>query len=214
MICKYDKMLIYFFEKKGNKILKNAKKYYEATKDSGPHIITKKIINMNIKPEGAIDLGCGAGRDTTYLIKNGWNVLAIDKENTKEYIDKNLNDEERTRFRFECQNFENIKLEKTQLIVANFSIPFCSKDNFYKMWNSIVQNICKNGYFVGNFFGLNDSWKETKKEMVFLSKEQVFNLFKDEFEIIEFDEIEKDAKTASGSMKHWHIYNIIAKRNN
>ena len=101
MICKYDKMLIYFFEKKGNKILKNAKKYYEATKDSGPHIITKKIINMNIKPEGAIDLGCGAGRDTTYLIKNGWNVLAIDKENTKEYIDKNLNDEERTRFRFE-----------------------------------------------------------------------------------------------------------------
>lgn len=213
-MCKYDKMLIYFFEKKGNKILKNAKKYYEATKDSGPHITTKKFINMNIKPESAIDLGCGAGRDTIYLIKNGWNVLAIDKENTKEYIDKNLNDEERKRFRFECQNFEKIKLEKTQLIAANFSIPFCSKDNFYKMWNSIVQNICKNGYFVGNFFGLNDSWKETKKEMAFLSKEQVFNLFKDEFEIIEFDEIEKDAKTASGSMKHWHIYNIIAKRNN
>ena len=31
---------------------------------------------MNINPEKAIDLGCGAGRDTIYLIKNGWNVLS------------------------------------------------------------------------------------------------------------------------------------------
>ena len=33
-----------------------------------------------------------------------------------------------------------------------------------------------------------------------------------EFEIMQFDEIEKDAKIASGEEKHWHIYNIIAKK--
>ena len=31
----------------------------------------------------------------------------------------------------------------------------------------------KAGYFVGNFFGLKDSWATIKKEMPFLSKEQV-----------------------------------------
>lgn len=70
----------------------------------------------------------------------------------------------------------------------------------------------KNGYFVGNFFGLNDSWTKIKKEMKFLSKEQTLDLFKNSFEIIHFNEIEKDGKTGLGKMKHWHIYNVIAKK--
>lgn len=48
--------------------------------------------------------------------------------------------------------------------------------------------------------------------MVFLSKEQVLELFKNTFEIIEFSEIEKDGKTGLGKMKHWHIYTVIAKK--
>ena len=48
--------------------------------------------------------------------------------------------------------------------------------------------------------------------MVFLSKKQVLDLFKDSFEIIEFSEIEKDGLTGLEKMKHWHIYNIIAKK--
>ena len=59
---------------------------------------------------------------------------------------------------------------------------------------------------------MNDAWAETKKQMVFLTKEQVLNLFKESFEIIHFNEIEKDGKTGLGKMKHWHIYNVIAKK--
>ena len=67
------------------------------------------------------------------------------------------------------------------------------------------------GYFVGNFFGTKDEWKNTNEDMTFLSKEQVLNLFK-EFEIIEFKEIEKDSPTGLGEMKHWHIFEIIARK--
>ena len=67
------------------------------------------------------------------------------------------------------------------------------------------------GYFVGNFFGLKDSWVSIKKNMVFLSREQVLNLF-NEFEIIEFHENEKDEKTALEKIKHWHIFDVIAKK--
>ncbi len=65
---------------------------------------------------------------------------------------------------------------------------------------------------MGNFFGLNDSWTKIKKEMTFLSKEQTLDLFENSFEIINFNEIEKDGKTGLGKMKHWHIYNVIAKK--
>ena len=48
--------------------------------------------------------------------------------------------------------------------------------------------------------------------MVFLTKEQVLNLFKEAYKIVHFNEIEKDGKTGLGKMKHWHIYNVIAKK--
>lgn len=188
------------------------KKYYENTENALPHLMVKKFINMSINPKYAIDLGCGAGRDTKYLIKKGWKVLAIDKEDTSEIISRKLNNDELEKFNFKCQNFENIELEKNDLLVANFSIPFCNKDYFNEFWNKISNCINLNGYFVGNFFGLNDSWANTRKQMVFLSKEQVLELFKNSFDIVEFNEVEKDGKTGLGKMKHWHIYNIIAKK--
>ena len=49
--------------------------------------------------------------------------------------------------------------------------------------------------------------------MTFLSKEQVIDLFND-FEIIEFKENEKDGKTAIGIIKHWHTFDIIARKIN
>ena len=88
--------------------MNDMQKYYRNTEDALPHLIVKKFINMNSNPKYAIDLGCGAGRDTIYLIKNGWKVLAIDKENTSEIISSKLNNEKLKKFKFKCQDFENI----------------------------------------------------------------------------------------------------------
>lgn len=192
--------------------MSDIRKYYKNTANALPHPMIREIINMNVKPGKAIDLGCGAGRDTIYLIKNGWKVLAIDKENTKKFITDKLNNEEIKRLKFEIQNFENIELEKNNLLVANFSIPFCNKIYFNEFWEKITDSILKDGYFVGNFFGLNDTWAKTRKQMVFLTKEQVLDLFKNSFEIIRFKELDKYGKNGLGKMQHKHIYNVIAKK--
>ncbi len=128
------------------------KKYYENTKNALPHPMVKKFIDMNIKPKNAIDLGCGAGRDTIYLIKNSWEVLSIDRENTKEIISSKLDSEEIKRFRFNVQNFEDIELEKNNLLVANFSIPFCNKDYFNEFWDKITDSILKDRIFCWKLF--------------------------------------------------------------
>lgn len=57
---------------------------------------------------------------------------------------------------------------------------------------------------------MKDEWKETKN-MVFLDERQVLDLFK-KFEIISFKEIEKDGITGLGQQKHWHIFDVIAKK--
>lgn len=191
--------------------MKNIEKFYENTKNALPHKNVKKFLELENKAGKAIELGCGAGRDTICLIKNGWNVSAIDREDTKEIISDQLNAEELKRFRFINQTFEKIQLEENNLVVANFSLPFCLKEYFREFWNKIVQSIQKDGYFVGNFFGPNDSWAFTREEMVFLSKEQVIALL-EPFEILKFKEIETDGKTGLEKMKHWHIFEIIAKK--
>ena len=162
--------------------MKNIEKYYNNTESEKPRKNVQYFIEkVKCNPGKAIELGCGAGNDTVYLIKNNWNVLAIDRESVEERITKRLNNEELEKFRFQ------------------------------KLWNKINDSILKDGYFVGNFFGINDEWKSTKEEMTFLTKEQVIELFKD-FEIIEFKEVEKDGATGLGKMKHWHIFNVIAKK--
>ena len=194
------------------KAMKNIEKYYNNTESEKPRKNVQYLIEkVKYNPGKAIELGCGAGNDTVYLIKNNWNVLAIDRESVEERITKRLNNEELEKFRFQKQNFESLELEKNNLIVANYCLPFCNKNNFKELWNKINNSILKDGYFVGNFFGINDEWKSTKEEMTFLTKEQVIELFKD-FEIIEFKEVEKDGATGLGKMKHWHIFNVIAKK--
>ena len=130
----------------------NIKKYYENTEGALPSPMVKKFIDMNINPTNAIDLGCGAGRDTIFLINKGWNVLSIDRENTKEIISSKLDNEEIKKFRFESQNFENLELEGTNLLVANFSIPFCNKEHFNKFWKRITNSILKERIFRWKFF--------------------------------------------------------------
>ena len=72
-------------------------------------------------------------------------------------------------------------------------------------------NLEKDGYFVGNFFGVNDTWNKTRPQMTFFSKNQVCELFKN-FDILNFKEVEVDKKTGLGELKHWHIFHVIAKK--
>lgn len=187
-------------------------KYYDNTEKSPANTNLIYCLNtLKPTPGKAIDIGCGAGRDTKYLLKNGWNVIAIDKADLRDRIAKYLTEDDKKRFQFSIQEFENLELEKADLIVANFSLSFCKKNKFNEMWDKIVDNINENGYFVGNFFGTNDEWKDQMANQTFFTKEQVTNLFKD-FNIIKFDEIEKDSLTGEGKMKHWHYFSVIAQK--
>lgn len=62
------------------------------------------------------------------------------EKDKKNRIAKRLNDEERKKFRVQKQNFESIELEKSNLIVANYCLPFCNKKG--KLW--LAARRCRN----------------------------------------------------------------------
>ena len=84
-----------------------------------------------------------------------------------------LNKEEQKSLEFIKSDFENINLKSCDLLIANFSLPFCKKDYLKELWEKIEKSIIKNGYFVGNFLGINDTWIN-KPNMIFLRKRRSF----------------------------------------
>ena len=60
--------------------------YYNKTRGGEPNKNLQQFI-LHIRPEPgkAIDLGCGMGNDTVFLIRNDWEVISIDKLYIGEY---------------------------------------------------------------------------------------------------------------------------------
>ena len=60
------------------------------------------------------------------------------------------------------------------------------------------------------FSGKEDEWSNDK-EKTFVDEIELKRIFKD-FEIIHFNEKKYKKSTVKGNLKHWHIYEIIAKK--
>lgn len=122
--------------------LKNSEEFYNKTKEGNPSGLLRLFFSMNYNKElngnMAIDLGAGAGNDATYLAEKGFKVTCIDKEKKSKEIIMNQNNKS---LKFELQEFENLKLNKADLINACFSLHFCNPDRFEKMMTEITDNI-------------------------------------------------------------------------
>ena len=161
---------------------------YQA-KTYGNNICNLLIEFLNeYKVNNAIDLGCGSGNETVYMIKKGINVLAIDRQLNKDFILNRLSENERKLISFEECSFEKVKLPKAELLVAFFSIPFCKPRNFDNLWDKIYNSIEDNGYFVGQLFGDRDSWNDVDTINTFSMEE--IKLYLKKYKIIKFEEVE------------------------
>lgn len=161
----------------------------------------------NHEIKNAIDLGCGSGNESVYLLKKGVNVTCIDYKLNKSYILDRLNDDEIKLVSFIESSFEDVVLPKNDLVMAFFSIPFCNPDNFDELWDKIYDSIEVNGYFIGQLFGNRDAWRRRKDISTF--KIEKVKEYLERYTIIKFEEVEYIRET---DHKKWHFYNIIAKK--
>ena len=159
------------------------------------------------KVDSAIDLGCGSGNETVYMVKNGIKVLAIDRQLNQDFILNRLSDNEKQLISFKESSFEDVELPKTKLLTAFFSIPFCNPNNFDELWTKIYNSIEDNGYFVGQLFGDRDAWNVVESINTF-SIDKVKEYLKN-YNIIKLEEIEYVRESDN---KKWHFYDIIAQK--
>ena len=92
--------------------MKDAEEYYNKTKGNMPSWLLRNFFLMNFDKElngnTAIDLGAGVGNDAKFLIKKGFKVTCIDKEEKSKEIVMNQITQTKD-LKFELQEFENLK---------------------------------------------------------------------------------------------------------
>lgn len=179
-------------------------------------------IYSRLKPAmNFLDLGCGQGRDSLFMLKSGFKVDAVD--NSREGINKikefvqshNLPVANINLFCSDIENF-NITKYKYNIINAFNSLQFLPKEKSFKIIENIKNNIKNNGYVIISGFTINDPlYKKTNsdKRCFFMPKE-LKNLFSD-FKIIEYKEkTYKDSGHPGSPEPHQHgIVQLIAKKN-
>lgn len=186
----------------------NWEQYYKNTEERPPRKLLVEAMPHVSEKDFALDLGAGALKDSKYLIDNGFNkVIAVDSEKTVAEQNPENNNIEVVIASFESFSFPQNKFD---LVNAQYSLPFTSRDKFYDVFRSTIDSLKENGIFVGQFFGEKDDWNKNTK-MTFLTKEEIDKLF-DDMEIINLEEKESDGKTAAGEDKHWHIFDFIVKK--
>ena len=190
---------------------KGIKEFYKKTMKKNPSLALRRFFlnnyNENFKGNTALDLGCGAGNDTEFLISKGFKVTAIDNnEQVKRILEsRNLNSEN---LNIIIDDFSKINLPKADLVNAHFSMHYV-KENFNGFMANLLQNVINpKGVFIGNFLGKEDDWNECNTTV---EKEKLLEYFKD-FNFFYFSEEKyyQDAKRKKN--KFWQVYTVIAQK--
>ena len=159
----------------------------------------------------AIDLGCGNGRDTVELLRRGWQVLAVDSEQSA--IDGLLSRQEvgeNVLLETVTTRFEKISLPESDLINASFALPLVSPLDFPDLWDRMLMALVPGGRISCQLYGDRDSWVGNPSITFFAHSAIDALLYPLDVEY--FREEEEDSTTPRGKQKHWHIYHLVVRR--
>ena len=182
-------------------MLENSKTYWddeywkEKKKNSQTDFITDNWMDKynneinEVKLKKAIDLGCGIGQDTKWLLERGFDVISCDISEIALNKMKEIIPNSKT---MQIDVKEKLPFEDNSvgLINANLSIHYFDMKNTIKIFNEIYRVLQKKGLFIGRVNSdKNEEYiKETTKEIeknFYYDYGRYFRLFnKEQFEIL------------------------------
>lgn len=155
--------------------------------------LEKYIAEINkVESKTAIDLGCGIGQDTKWLLDKGFDVVSCDFSDRALNKLKEIMPNSKT-MQIDIKEKLPFKNNSIGLINANLSIHYFSMENTIKIFNEIRRVLKPNGLFVGrvnsdkNEGYIQENTKEIEKNFYYedgryrrlFNKEQFDTLTKD-----------------------------------
>ncbi|OGI22500.1 MAG: hypothetical protein A2808_03300 [Candidatus Moranbacteria bacterium RIFCSPHIGHO2_01_FULL_55_24] len=168
-------------------------------------------LNFISEKGSALDIGAGTLNDVKRLLAEGFQeVVAIDSAKEFPALAEQIKDP-RFSYRFGGTESYDFPTEHFDLVSSQFTLPFLRKEDFPKVWKGIRESLKPGAIFCGQLFGDRDEWNTPETKMTFFTKQETEDLL-GSYEVIKFEEIEKDGSTAVGTTKHWHFFNFLVKK--
>jgi len=159
----------------------------------------------------AVDVGCGAGRDTRELLRRGWRVLAVDREPAGiAALVKATPRGDRVRLETRVADFASTRLPRCDLLVANLSLPFVLGRAHASAWKRIRAALRPGARFAGMFLGRKDEGA-SDPALTCLSARAIRRELAG-FKIELWTDEEYEGATALGEPHHVHLIEVVARR--
>jgi SAM-dependent methyltransferase len=182
--------------------------YFEATLDKPLHPIYERLAPHLPGGGTALELGCGVGTGVLWLLDQGVEVIAVDRdERALEIVAGRLH--EAARCRLVHADFEAFSPPRVEVVVAAFSLFFLPPPVFEEFWVRVRRALLPGGLFAGQLLGVHDEWRS--RGYTVQTAEEVRTLL-DGFEILDWEEADRPGKTALGEEKHWHVFHVVARK--
>jgi len=192
--------------------LGNWEDYFEAVSQVPLHPLYAELDKHLPAAGDTLELACGLGKGAIHLAGKGLEVWATDiSGEALTYLFENAPPQLRPKLHLYVSMFTNLDLapEVFDLVVAAFCLFFMSPPLFSEKWPLIAASIRPNGMFMGQFLGANDDW--ATMGYTTHTREEVSDLLNG-FELLHFEEVDRDGKTSQGTEKHWNVFHVIARK--
>ena len=153
-------------------------------------------------PKGkSLDLGCGLGQYTKYMMDNGFKVTSVDiSEEVLNRLKENI--PEANTMQLDMSQKLPFKDNEFNLVIANLSIHYFDEKTTKKLLSEIKRILRPGGYFIGSVNSsksfkyiadvaqkIEDNFFYENGRMVRLWDKEQFNTFFSEFEELELEEV-------------------------
>ena len=183
-----------------------------------------------ISSKQALDIGAGNLIESNALLEAGFDqVTATDSSSYSEEasgkLEREYNDFANDINRFSFYKLRNEELagkispNSADLVVSYYALPFTRPHEFARLWQSLESALKPGGVMSVTLFGNNDGWatetnadgKKRYQGMTFHSRDQV-DVLLGKMQDVDIAEREYDSLNTNGEAKHWHVYDVQARK--